>query len=171
MVGMSKKGVLLYNAVWIALGLSLWPVNGAGNSVLTRPHYPLADLSITHADGTKVSFTLEVANTDNEQSDGLMFVRNLSENAGMIFVYHRPQEVAYWMKNTLIPLDMLFVRPGGKIGLIAANAKPLDLTRVSSQGPVAAVIEIKGGQAKKDGIVVGDKVGSFTRHLGPVVPR
>ena len=166
MFGMSKKELLLYGVVGVALGLVLWAVDSFVGSA-SRPHFQHADLTITRANGTKVSFATEVANSVDEQSYGLMFVNALDEDKGMIFPYNPPRDVAFWMKNTLIPLDMLFVRPDGTIGLIAAEARPLDVTPISSQGAVAAVIEIKGGEAKKDGLAVGDKVDSSAIHSAP----
>ena len=84
-----------------------------------------------------------------------MFRRSLAPDRGMIFPYQPPQEVAFWMKNTLIPLDMLFIRGDGTIVRIA-TAKPLDLTPVSSGEPISAVLEIAGGRAAELGIKEGD---------------
>jgi uncharacterized membrane protein (UPF0127 family) len=78
----------------------------------------------------------------------------------MIFPFFPPKHVAFWMKNTLIPLDMLFVRADGTLGRIAAEAQPEDTTPISSEGDVIAVIEINGCVAKKDGFKTGDKVKS-----------
>jgi uncharacterized membrane protein (UPF0127 family) len=86
-----------------------------------------------------------------------MFVQSMPADAGMIFPYDPPRDVAFWMKNTLIPLDMLFISPDGRIGRIVAEARPQDVTPIDSQGDVIAVIELNGGTAKKDGIAVGDK--------------
>ena len=167
MFGMSKKEVFRYGVVGVLLGLALWALNGFETGASARPHFQNANLTIARADGTKVSFSMEVANSVNEQSYGLMYVKALAEDRGMIFPYNPPHDVAFWMKNTLIPLDMLFVRPDGKIGLIVAEARPLDVLPISSQGAVAAVIEIKGGEAKKAGIAVGDKVDSSVIHIVP----
>ena len=86
-----------------------------------------------------------------------MFVRSLPPNRGMIFPYDPPQQVAFWMKNTLIPLDIIFIRADGKIARIA-NAKPLDETPLPSGEPAAVVLEIAGGRAAQLGIRPGDKV-------------
>ena len=123
-----------------------------------RPPYRHSTLTITRADGKAFPFAIEVAGTEAEQAYGLMFVRSLPADQGMIFPYNPPQEVAFWMKNTLIPLDMLFVGADGAIGHIVAEAQPENLTPIPSQIPVIAVIEIKGGQAKADGLAVGDKI-------------
>src|SRR5215471_18474876 len=102
-------------------------------------------------------FTVEVAATPEQPERGLMFRRSLAGDRGMIFPYEPPQEVAFWMKNTLIPLDMVFIRADGRIARIA-TAKPLDETAVPSGEAAAAVLEIRGGRAAELGIKAGDKV-------------
>jgi len=113
-------------------------------------------LTITSASGVH-RFTVEVAATPQQQETGLMFVKHLAPDRGMIFPYDPPQPVAFWMHNTLIPLDMVFIRADGTIARIA-TAKPLDDTPVPSGEPIAAVLEIAGGRAAELGIVPGDKV-------------
>ncbi|HET9813134.1 MAG TPA: DUF192 domain-containing protein [Sphingomicrobium sp.] len=102
-------------------------------------------------------FTVEVAATPEQQEIGLMFRRAIDPDRGMIFPYDPPQAVAFWMKNTLIPLDMVFIRADGTIVRIA-TATPLSLDPVPSGEPVAAVLEIAGGRAAQLGIDAGDKV-------------
>ena len=87
----------------------------------------------------------------------MMYRRSVAPDRGMIFPYDPPQSVAFWMQNTLIPLDMVFIRADGRIARIA-TAKPLDLTSVPSGEPVAAVLEIRGGRAAQLGIRPGDRV-------------
>jgi hypothetical protein len=113
-------------------------------------------LTITSASGVH-SFTVDVAATPEQQETGLMFVKHLAADRGMIFPYDPPQPVAFWMHNTLIPLDMVFIRADGTIARIA-TAKALDDTPVPSGEPIAAVLEIAGGRAAQLGIVPGDKV-------------
>ena len=86
-----------------------------------------------------------------------MFVRSLAPNRGMIFPLNPPQQIAFWMKNTLIPLDIIFIGSNGKINRIA-DAKPLDETPLPSGEPAAAVLEIRGGRSAELGIRAGDKV-------------
>jgi hypothetical protein len=112
---------------------------------------------IIHSSNGDHAFVLEMAGTPEQQERGLMFRRSLAPNEGMLFPYAPPQNVSFWMKNTLIPLDMIFVRPDGKIGRIA-TAKPLDETPVPSGGPITMVIEIRGGRAAELGIREGDSV-------------
>lgn len=85
-----------------------------------------------------------------------MFRESMPRSAGMLFVYERPQRAAFWMKNTLIPLDMLFVTADGRIGHIHENARPGDLTAIPGGDNVFAVLEINGGLARRYGISVGD---------------
>lgn len=160
---MLKKNDLLKVAAILALGAIFWAI--LGPSTPGRPHYQHSDLLVTRADGKAFKFAVEVALTPQEEAYGLMFVRKLAEDAGMIFPSSEPHIVSFWMKNTLIPLDMLFVRPDGTICRIVSEARPEDLTPISSMEPVIAVVEIKGGQAKKDGFAVGDKIESPALHL------
>lgn len=117
-------------------------------------------LTIRSANGEH-RFTVEVAATPEEQARGLMFRRSLGPDQGMIFPYSPAQEVGFWMKNTLIPLDMIFIRSDGTIIRIA-TAQPHSLDPVRSGEPVAAVLEIAGGRAAELGIGEGDIV-SWTR--------
>jgi uncharacterized membrane protein (UPF0127 family) len=102
-------------------------------------------------------FTVEVAATPEEQEAGLMYRRSLGPDRGMIFPYDPPQDVAFWMKNTLIPLDMIFIRRDGTIARIAPNTVPMSLDTVPAGEPVAAVLEIAGGRAAELGIREGDE--------------
>ena len=87
-----------------------------------------------------------------------MFRQSLAPDRGMIFPLDPPRAAGFWMKNTLIPLDMIFVRPDGTIANIAENTVPLSLDPVTSVGEVAAVLEIAGGRAAELGIAAGDRV-------------
>ena len=87
-----------------------------------------------------------------------MFRKSLTPNAGMLFDFGKEQEESFWMKNTLIPLDMLFIKANGRIARIAANAKPLSTDGIPSYEPVRAVLEIAGGRAAELGLKPGDLV-------------
>ncbi|HEX5237777.1 MAG TPA: DUF192 domain-containing protein [Sphingomicrobium sp.] len=102
-------------------------------------------------------FIVDVAKTGAQQERGLMFVKSLGGNRGMIFPYDPPQSVAFWMENTLIPLDIIFIRANGTIARIT-EGKPLDESQLPSGEPISAVLEIRGGRAHELGIRVGDKV-------------
>lgn len=110
-----------------------------------------------HSAGGDHRFTVEVARTPAQQQAGLMFRRSLAGDRGMIFPYDPPQDVAFWMKNTLIPLDMVFIRADGTIARIAANTAPETLDTVPAGEPIAAVLEIRGGRAAELGIRSGDR--------------
>jgi uncharacterized membrane protein (UPF0127 family) len=115
-------------------------------------------LTITTAKGKAHRFTVEVARTPEEQAHGLMDRQSLAPDRGMIFPYEPPQPVGFWMKNTLIPLDMIFVAPGGRILRIEANTVPLSLDPVGSGDAVEAVLEIAGGRSAELGIAAGDQI-------------
>ena len=119
----------------------------------------LEQVPLTIRSGNRVHlFTVEVARTREEQARGLMFRTALGPSHGMIFPYDPPQPVAFWMKNTLIPLDMIFVRADGTIARVAANTTPHSLEPVGAGEPVAAVLEIAGGRSAELGIKAGDRV-------------
>ena len=105
-----------------------------------------------------VMFTVEIADTDELRERGLMFRQRLPEDRGMLFDFGQPRPVAMWMKNTYIPLDMLFIRPDGKIAYIAENTVPKSLDAIGVSEPVLAVLELAGGVTKKHGIRAGDSV-------------
>ncbi|TVV73717.1 DUF192 domain-containing protein [Sphingomonas solaris] len=103
-------------------------------------------------------FTIEVARTPGEQEHGLMFRERLDPDGGMIFPFSPPRPASFWMRNTVIPLDLIFIRADGRIARIAADAKPYSLDLIESGEPVAAVLEIAGGRAAELGIAAGDIV-------------
>ncbi len=104
------------------------------------------------------AFDVELATNDAERERGLMFVRQLPEGKGMLFDFQHDEEVSFWMHNTYVPLDMLFIGSNGQILHIVENAKPLSDTLIPSRYPVRFVLEVIGGTADKFGIAVGDKV-------------
>ena len=87
-----------------------------------------------------------------------MYRQNLAPDRGMIFPFVKPVRATFWMKDTLISLDLIFVRADGTIANIAANARPMDLSIIPSEGPVTAVLELAGGRAAQLGIRAGDRV-------------
>ena len=103
-------------------------------------------------------FTVEIADTDAARERGLMYRKELPPGRGMLFDFHREQQVGFWMRNTLIPLDMIFIDGRGRIVSIAQNAKPLSEDVIMSGGPVRAVLEVIGGTARRLGIAPGDRV-------------
>jgi len=120
-------------------------------------HFPRTTLEIV-AHGHHDRFDVWIADTPARQEQGLMFVRDLPATQGMLFPQPSPQVANFWMKNTYIPLDMVFVGADGRIAKIIANAHPFSLDVLSSDVPVAAVLEIRGGEAHALALAVGDRV-------------
>lgn len=115
-------------------------------------------LRITTADGSTHTFRIEAAKTDQERMQGLMYRQSMPADQGMIFDFKENQLVTMWMKNTYIPLDMLFIRSDGVIARIATNTEPLSTRTISSGEPVLAVLELNGGVTARLGIKAGDRV-------------
>ena len=105
-------------------------------------------LTLVTASG-EVTLNVEIAETAEQKIKGLMFRKSLDDKAGMLFAYGQPQEITMWMKNTYIPLDMVFIRDDGVIHRIEAMTEPFSLATVASQGPVSAVLELNGGAAAR----------------------
>jgi hypothetical protein len=103
-------------------------------------------------------FKVEIADNDASRERGLMFRKTLAADRGMLFDFKKQAPVAFWMKNTLIPLDMLFITADGRVLAIARNAAPLSEALIPSGGPVLGVLEIGGGRAEAIGAEPGDKV-------------
>lgn len=145
---------------FVALLLLLPAACQAGTAEITKSAAGLSviPLKISTASGKAFDFKVEVARTESEQARGLMFRDSLAPDAGMIFPMAPPRPASFWMKNTVIPLDMIFVRPDGTIARIAAETVPHSLDPVESGEPVSAVLEIAGGRAAALGISEGDKV-------------
>jgi uncharacterized membrane protein (UPF0127 family) len=123
-----------------------------------QPTLPKEKLVIVTRDGTRHSFDVELATTPKEQEVGEMFRTSVPADGGMLFVWASPQESQMWMKNTLVPLDMVFIDADGTIRSIAEDTVPQSLAVVDSRGPVKATLELQGGITAKLNIVVGDKV-------------
>ena len=104
------------------------------------------------------SFTMEIAADDESRERGLMYRTAMAPDAGMLFDFHTPQSVAFWMENTVLPLDMLFVRADGTIARIKANATPYSRENIPSGEPVQLVIELNAGRAAALGIAEGARV-------------
>ena len=118
---------------------------------------PLLPVVIHSAKGTH-RFDVEVARTEAEQEQGLMFRKALDADKGMLFPMEPPRTASFWMKNTIIPLDMLFIHTDGTIAFIGANVAPYSREPVSAGVPVMAVLELRGGRAAELGIKAGDRL-------------
>ena len=108
--------------------------------------------------GGRHPFSVEVARNDIDRAQGLMYRRSLAPDRGMLFDFGRTEPLSMWMKNTYIPLDMIFIRPDGTIARVAENAEPLSTREISSGEPVSAVLEVAGGTAARLGIKSGDRI-------------
>ncbi len=118
----------------------------------------IANIKIYTADDKIIPFSVELAVTKAQQNKGMMFRDKIEPNTGMLFLFEDSSERAFWMKNTFIPLDIIFIREDGVIHNIAANAVPKSLKSIRSNGDVRAVLEIGGGEASRLGISLGDRV-------------
>jgi uncharacterized membrane protein (UPF0127 family) len=103
-------------------------------------------------------FNVEIADDPEERAKGLMNRPSMPRSSGMLFIYDAPQRATFWMKNTLIPLDMIFLGPDGRVTRVHENAKPRDLTTIDGGPGVQAVLEINGGMARALGIEAGSEL-------------
>lgn len=124
----------------------------------TRPWAAETSRLVIETIGGPKVFNVEFAATEQQREVGLMFRKSLAPDAGMLFDYQAPQPVAMWMKNTLIPLDMLFIGADSRVSRIAERAVPHSLTTIESGGPVRGVLELNAGTASRLVIKVGDLV-------------
>jgi hypothetical protein len=136
----------------LALALSVSPATGRLST---------EKIVIDTQKGPKI-FKVEIAADDAARATGLMHRTHLAHGAGMLFDFHKPVMTAFWMKDTPLSLDIIFVRPDGTISMVAANAPPNSTSEIVSPEPVRAVIEINGGAAHDFGIGPGDKVHAAT---------
>lgn len=116
-----------------------------------------SSLEIASKSGTH-RFEIELAISPQEQELGLQFRKELPEGQGMLFDFGREETASFWMKNTFVPLDIIFIRGNGEIAHIAENAVPLSLDLIPSGGPARAVLEVIGGTSRKLGLAAGDRV-------------
>ncbi|MDA8231061.1 MAG: DUF192 domain-containing protein [Magnetospirillum sp.] len=148
---------------WIRLAVFSVALLAAGVAAAQMPPQTVMDFGhslvmIDLGGGAKHAFSVEVATTPAQHSQGLMYRRELAADAGMLFDFGDPQDVSMWMKNTFIPLDMVFIADDGRIVGITQRAVPQSLAIIASPQPVRAVLEINGGRASSLGIRVGDRV-------------
>jgi uncharacterized protein len=119
----------------------------------------LSQVTLCIRSGTKTHrYVVEIAETGQQQSKGMMFRTELADDRGMLFPFNEPRMASFWMKNTVIPLDIIFIRADGVIENIAENAIPYSTDQVQSTAPVVAVLELRGGLTGELGIAAGDKV-------------
>jgi len=144
-------------------------VTGTPRVIEARPldTFPRERIAVETRSARRIVFEAWRADTDATRAQGLMFVEALDPLQAMIFIYDPPQQVTMWMKNTYVPLDMLFADRSGCIVTVAANAKPLSLDSIRGAGPVAYVVEIKAGTAAAHGIATGDRLMRFESEQQP----
>jgi len=145
--GIAKLAILAIRLVIVAFVLLVVAACSSGE-----------DRLVLHTGKGDFSFTVEIADTNEERAKGLMFRNELAADAGMLFDYGKEQETSFWMQNTLIPLDMIFIGADGIVKNIHVNAKPLDTTAIPSGVPVQFVLEIPGGRSKEIGLAAGDRM-------------
>ena len=135
---------------------------GAGCKAGAKQEVSAADLNqvqlCIQSKGKTHSFTVEIAETSQQQARGMMFRTDLADDRGMLFPFTEARMASFWMKNTVIPLDIIFIRSDGVIENIGDNAEPYSTAHIESTGPVTAVLELRGGLAAEMGILAGDKV-------------
>ena len=129
----------------------------AGAAAPASVSFEESSLTVDAAAG-RFEFLVEMAVSPAQRSQGLMFRESLDEDRGMLFDFGRPQRAAMWMRNTYVPLDMLFIDADGRITQIAAETQPLSDAVIASREPVRAVLELRGGVSAKLGIRPGDRV-------------
>lgn len=151
-----KRTLLLIPFLSIILLVLLTP-QAQPETLTAAQILPSESVTIATAKGN-VALSLEVARTPSEQMRGLMFRKKLPERHGMIFLFHEERPIGFWMKNTYIPLDILFIEHTGRIITIAEHTTPESTALIPSEGNVNAVIELPAGSAKTLGIAKGDKV-------------
>ena len=120
--------------------------------------FPHDRLEIVGQGGHHHNFNIELAVTVQQQTQGLMYRHSLAADAGMLFDFHQVKPIAMWMKNTFIPLDMIFIADDGRIAGIAERAIPQSQDIISSPGAIRAVLEVNGGTASRLGLKIGDHV-------------
>jgi uncharacterized membrane protein (UPF0127 family) len=154
----TSKSLWILAAILLAAPLAACRTE-PGAQAATKAESGLALLPLEIRSAGKVHrFTVEVAKTEDEQAQGLMYRQSLAPDRGMLFPFVPPRPASFWMKNTFIPLDMIFVRADGTIARIADNTVPQSLDPVAVGEPVAAVLELAGGRAAELGIGDSDKV-------------
>lgn len=139
----------------VILLVTAWLINNENNK---KPYNYPDRLAIINSKGEAHHFNVITAATPEQRAKGLMNVKHLDKDSGMLFLFEQPKQAKFWMKDTYIPLDILFINQKGVIVNIYENAKPLSLDHISSEGMVSRVLEINGGQSKQLNIEEGDVV-------------
>jgi uncharacterized protein len=145
--GIAKMASMAIRMLFVASVIAVSACSGNGENRL-----------VLHTAKGDFTFAVEIADDDEERAKGLMFRDTLAPDAGMLFDYQRERLASFWMQNTLIPLDMIFIGADGVVKNMHVNARPLDTTSIPSEVPVRFVLEIPGGRSREIGVAVGDRV-------------
>lgn len=151
LVSRPRRMLLIFWLVISGATAAAFVAPAAAANLKTEPLSIVTGKGVSH-------FTVEIADTPATREHGLMFRKSLASDRGMLFEFKTPQPVAFWMKNTLIPLDLLFIGSDGHIVSIARDATPLSETPIPSGGPVLGVLELSGGRASAIDAEPGDTV-------------
>ena len=151
-------------AAWALLAAT--PLRAQSGPIEDLDTFPKGKLEVVTGKKTHLTFDIWLADSPRRQSQGLMFVRSLPSLRGMLFVHESPKPISMWMKNTYIPLDMVFIDSQGRIQQIVAQTTPHSLDVIRSNEPASAVLEIGGGEAEKLGLKAGQHVihPTFAKH-------
>ncbi len=148
---MSRLNAFAVSAVVLALSQTAAIAEDQPQSLRTEPLELVTKSGVKHV-------TVEVADHEQQREIGLMYRRSLADDHGMLFEFNAVEPVSFWMKNTYIPLDIVFIAPSGKVVSIARKATPMSEAAIPSGGPVDAVLELRGGRAAEIGLEPGDTV-------------
>jgi uncharacterized membrane protein (UPF0127 family) len=152
-----QRCIVAWTGFWM-LGVGAAAAPARAQYVEPLSAFPQSVLAIRTADGKVINFKVWTADTPRREEQGLMFVREMDEHSGMLFLFPESKRVTMWMKNTYISLDLLFMNRQGKIDYIAARATPLSEAIIGPPSPEFAVLELNGGTAARLGVAVGDFV-------------
>jgi uncharacterized protein len=150
-----RARLALFGALCLLLGTGAFAQTGPIEDLAA---FPSGKLEIAEGKKVKHVFQVWLADSPQRQAQGLMFVRGLPDLRGMLFVHEGPRPISMWMKNTYIPLDMVFIDTHGRIQEIIERTKPHSLAIISAKSPALAVLEIAGGEAKRLGLHPGQRV-------------
>lgn len=162
-MGSERPGLAL---LWLAAALL---PGGAGALEPARlvADFPRGQMVLETSGPRCLLLDVYVATTPEQRSQGLMFVESMDEFEGMFFGYPDPAYIAMWMKNTPLPLDMIFVGEGGRVTRVEARTRPYSTTRIESGAPVVGVLEVGGGLAARWGVEPGTRILGFARNAAP----
>ena len=118
----------------------------------------ISKVVIQNENSSSISILAEVMITESQQARGMMYRKSLDKDKGMLFLFNEPKRAVFWMKNTYIPLDLIFIKKGGGIDSIHENLEPLSTKKIKSRNDVIAVLEISGGQVKINKINLDSKI-------------